>query len=295
MGSGLYESCRRISKRDLDWFESQAGVQVTASPGDLLLNKDPSRQNMGVGFSTIVFASPGSTTVANGIAAYCLDHDRSFPLGEIFDVGPSGAELPGYEGVVRLLQLNAQLQPSLTESIAGMQAAIWNLTDASPIDTSGTADESRALLAQAQVAENSVPGGLPAIVNPNAASPDTGTVGATGVVLPAVAAEDVAAAPAVRVSTAQMFPARVRAGRRVRSDLLVGTAGEAERLTLSVEKRKGRRWARVRSLAARDLENGTSVVPLRLGSLRAGRYRLVVSVAPPIGKPVVQRVPFSAR
>ena len=59
MGTGMFDNCRKITRRDLDWLESQAGVQITARPGELLLNKDASRQNMGVGFETKVFAEPG--------------------------------------------------------------------------------------------------------------------------------------------------------------------------------------------------------------------------------------------
>jgi hypothetical protein len=88
MGIGSDLPCRDISTRDLDWLAQYTGVQVTAKPGDLLLNKDPTRQNFGIAFETTVFASPGSTTVANGIAVYCLDHDRFFPLDQGFDVGP---------------------------------------------------------------------------------------------------------------------------------------------------------------------------------------------------------------
>jgi hypothetical protein len=130
-------------------------------------------------------------------------------FGGGFDVGAKSNELPGYEGVARLLALNATIQPSLTESVAGMQAAIWNLTDASPLETSGTADASRALMAQAGVAEDSVPGGLPALGNPNAGSPATATVGAAGAVLPPVAAQAVTPA-VVRLDAAQLYPARLR-------------------------------------------------------------------------------------
>ena len=98
MGENFQLDCRKISRRDLDWFESQAGVQVTAQPGDLLLNKDASRQNMGVGFQTMVYAPPGSTTTANGISAYCIDKDRLFPSSEGFDVLGSARDLPGYAG-----------------------------------------------------------------------------------------------------------------------------------------------------------------------------------------------------
>ena len=269
-------------------------MQVTAEPGDLLLNKDPSRQNFGVAYRSVVFAGPGETTVANGVAVYCLDHDRLFPFGGGFDVGAKSAELPGYEGVARLLALNATIQPSLTESVAGMQAAIWNLTDASPLETSGTADASRALMAQAGVAEDSVPGGLPALGNPNAGSPDTTTVGAAGAVLPPVPAKVVTPA-LVRLDAAQLYPARLRAGRRVYGDLALTVGGRAEQVAVRVERRAGRRWRKVRTFAARPLDTEVTPVSLAFGRLRAGSYRLVVSVSGRIGAPAVKRVSFRVR
>ena len=294
MGTGFESACRRITQRDLDWLASQAGLQVTAEPGDLLLNKDPSRQNFGVAYRSVVFAGPGETTVANGVAVYCLDHDRLFPFGGGFDVGAKSTELPGYEGVARLLALNATIQPSLTESVAGMQAAIWNLTDASPLETSGTAEASRALMAQAGVAEDSVPGGLPALGNPNAGSPSTTTVGAAGAVLPSVPARDVTPA-LVRLDAAQLYPARLRAGRRVYGDLALTVGGRAEQVAVRVERRAGRRWRKVRTFAARPLDTEVTPVSLAFGRLRAGAYRLVVSVSGRIGAPAVKRVSFRVR
>jgi hypothetical protein len=294
MGVGFESACRRIAQRDLDWLASQAGLQVTAEPGDLLLNKDPSRQNFGVAYRSVVFAAPGETTVANGVAVYCLDHDRLFPFGGGFDVGAKSTELPGYEGVARLLALNATIQPSLTESVAGMQAAIWNLTDASPLETSETADASRALMAQAAVAEDSVPGGLPALGNPNAGSPATATVGAAGAVLPPVAAQAVTPA-VVRLDAAQLYPARLRAGRRVYGDLALTVGGRAEKVAVRVERRAGRRWRKVRTFAERPLDTEVSPVSLAFGPLRAGAYRLVVSVSGSIGAPAVKRVSFRVR
>ncbi len=295
MGTGLYRQCRRIAPRDIAWLASQAGVQVVAQPGDLLLDKDPSRQNFGVGFRTTVFATPGSTTVANGIAVYCLDHTLSYPLDQGFDVGPAGSELPGYDGVVRLLQLNANLQPELNAPLTGMQAAIWNLTDATPLDSSGTADESRALMAQAGVAENSVPGGLPQLPDPNSGVPATGTVDASGAVMPTIATVKTKPAQLVRFDTAALFPNRVHAGRNVRSDLLVGASGDVNRLALRVERRAGRRWRPLRSLVPRPLAPGRTIVPLGLGRLSAGDYRLILTVGGPLGAPVVKRVAFTVQ
>ena len=281
MGSWATCDCRRISRRDLDWFESQAGVQVIAHPGDLLLNKDQSKQNMGVGFQTTVFAAPGSTTVANDIAAYCIYYDRFFPLAESFDVGPSGAELPGYDGVVKLLQLNAALQPSLDETITGMQAAIWNLTDGSPLDTSGTAEESLALLAQAQVAEDSVPRGLPGLPirtrpprhrshrrHGRRAPGDRGPGG-----------RDRSGGPRQH---GELFPSRVRAGRRVRSDLLIGTAWL--RTCAAARRCRCRRTQRRRLWGSARWRAGASTAARRRppGQVRQGpERRAIPAPAPP--------------
>ena len=295
MGAHASAACRKLSKRDLDWYESQAGVLVKAKPGELLLNKSASKQNFGVAYESSVFAPLGSTTVANGIAVYCIDHDRFFPLDEGFDVGPSAAELPGYEGVAKLLSLNAQVQPNLTESVLGMQAAIWNLTDGTPLETSGTADESRALMAQAGVAENSVPGGLPALEDPNAGTETTGAVDAAGALLPPIAATEAEPPPLVRVYAAQLYPKRLRAGRNLHADLLLGTGGPVENLALRVQRKAGKRWKTIRKLGTRKLATGTTSVPVGFGTLRTGSYRLLIAASGSLGDPAVQRLPFKVQ
>lgn len=295
MGTGARRKCRRISQRDIDWLGGQSGVQVTAQPGDLLLNKDPSRQNFGVGFQTIVFAAPGSKTVANGIFVYCLDHDRSLPIAESFDVGPTASELPGYAGVLALLQLNARTATSLDDTLVGMQAALWNLTDASPLQSSGTAQESQALMAQAGVTANSVPGGLPAIANPNAGSADTGTVDASGAVVPTIPAEPATTPSSVRIAAAELFPTQLRASRAARADLLLSTVGEISRMTLRVQRRVGGRWKAVRTLPGSVPDAGQTTLSLALGRLTRGRYQLLITVAGADGDPVVQPVAFTVR
>jgi hypothetical protein len=282
MGTGAYLDCRKISRRDLDWFESQAGVQVTAQPGDLLLNKDSSRQNMGVGFSTSVYARPGTTTTANGISVYCIDKDLFFPAAEGFDVLGPARELPGYEPLAALLELSGRIQPSLEETPPGMLNAVWNVTDAAELEFSGSAAESRALLAQAGVAENAVPGGLPYVPNPNAGSAETGAV-AGGEVLPAIGSATTKPAAEVRINYVRLYPGRVRAGRRVRADMLLSTAGDVRAVSVRVERRQRGRWRKVRSLRPRRVETGQTLLPQRLGRLQPGTHRLVVSVTDSLG------------
>ncbi len=294
MGENFQLDCRKISRRDLDWFESQAGVQVTAQPGDLLLNKDASRQNMGVGFKTIVYAPPGSTTTADGISAYCIDKDRLFPSSEGFDVLGSARDLPGYAGLAPLLELSGRIQTGLEETPPGMLHAVWNVTDAASLDLSGTAQESRALLAQAGVPENSVPGGLASLPNPNAASEETGAV-TGGEVLPAIASRPTKPAAETRLAYAQLYPARVRSGRGVRTDMLVSTTGDARTVTIKVERRARGRWRKVRSLRPRKARSGLATLPLALGRLQPGKHRLVVSLAGTFGPPSKLTLPLAVK
>jgi hypothetical protein len=294
MGTGAYRECRKISRTDLDWFDSQAGVQVTAQPGDLLLNKDSSRQNMGVGFSTSVYARPGTTTTANGISVYCIDKDLFFPATEAFDVLGPARELPGYQPLAALLELSGRIQPSLEETPPGMLNAVWNVTDAAALEFSGSAAESRALLAQAGVAENAVPGGLAYVPNPNAGSPETGAV-TGGEVLPAIAGATTRPAADVRINYAQLYPGRVRSGRRVRADMLLSTAGDVRALSVRVERRKRGRWRKLRSLRSRRVDTGQTLVPQRLGRLQPGKHRLVVTVTDSLGVAAKVTVPLPVR
>ncbi len=292
MGIGYQNQCRKISRRDLDWFESQAGVQVTAQPGDLLLNKDSSRQNLGVGFQTIVFASPGSTTTARGISVYCIDKHRFFPLDEGFDVAGLARDVPGFGPLGTLLELSGRIQPSLEETPPGMLNAVWNVTDAAPLEFSGSAEASRALLAQAGIAENSVPD-VPSIANPNAGSADTGAV-TGGEVLPAIKSRTSRPAALVRLSYAQLYPARMRAGRQVRADLALSSAGEVRKISLTVQRRAGRRWRKVRSL--RPLKGrGEIVKAMKLGRLKPGKHRLVATATGPFGPSSKAIANFSVR
>jgi hypothetical protein len=295
MGVGAHKACRKISAKDLDWFDSQAGTLVKAEPGETLLNKNDADQNMGIGFETIVFAAPGSTTVANGISAYCLDHDRGIPFQGLFDVGPKASELPGYEGVAKLLAYNfANSQASLDDSPPAMQAAIWNQTDGTPLVSIGGEEEVQALLTGAGVSENTSKTDLAAIANPNAGSPTTGAVGANGEVLPATLVAEIEEPTIVRFSTAQLYPKRFRAGQKAFGDLVLSANGNVDNLGITVQRKVGKKWELAKKLPTRDFEAGTTTVQVPLGRLAAGKYRLVVAIAGPVGEAETRTVGFSA-
>jgi hypothetical protein len=71
---------------------------VEVSPGDVLINKNPSLQNMVVTRSEYIFVPPGETTTLNGIYAACLDRFKGEPTSSNgFDLAPSLSEWNGFE------------------------------------------------------------------------------------------------------------------------------------------------------------------------------------------------------
>jgi hypothetical protein len=295
MGIGATKPCHKISAKDLDWFDSQAGTLVKAEPGETLLNKNEGNQNMGIGFESIVFASPGETTVANGISAYCLDHDRSIPFEGLFDVGPKASEMPGYEGVAKLLAYNfANAQTSLDDSPPAMQAAIWNQTDAQPLISIGGPEEVEALMSAAGVGVNTTGTDLPPIADPNAGSPTTGAVGANGQVLPPTPVAEIEEPEIVRFSTAELYPKRFRAGQKAFGDLVLSANGDVDQLGIVVQRKVGKKWKATKKVPARDFAPGTTTVQVPLGRLAPSKYRLIVSIAGPVGEAETRTVGFSA-
>lgn len=144
------------------------------------------------------------------------------------------------------------------------------------------------------MAENAVPGGLPYVPNPNAGSAETGAV-TGGEVLPAISAATTKPAADVRINYAQLYPARVRAGRRVRADMLLSTAGDVRAVSVRVERRQRGRWRKLRSLRSRRVESGQTLLPQKLGRLRPGRHRLIVSVTDSLGPAARVTVPLPVR
>jgi hypothetical protein len=114
-------------------------------------------------------------------------------------------------------------------------------------------------------------------------------------VLPAIESAATRLAAEVRLAYAHLYPARMRAGRRLRADLLLSSAGEAGRISLTVQRRAGRRWRKVRSLRSLKGRAGQIVKPVTLGRLKPGRHRLVATAKGPFGPSSKAMAPFRVR
>ena len=58
--------------------------------------------------------------------------------------------------------------------------------------------------------------------------------------------------------------------------------GQVSAVALRLQRRSGHRWRAV-ELPGRKIEAGTTIVPLKLGGLKAGRYRVEVTLSGPSG------------
>jgi hypothetical protein len=300
MGTGDALSCRKISKPDLEWIESQAGVSVEARPGEVLLNKDSSSQNLVVGYPTNVFAAPGETTTAPGVSTYCIDHSKLPPAVSGFDVGPSAASLAGYEAIGKLAELNGQLQPSLTEPVFPVQAALWNQTDGTPLGgglyTAEASAEAAELLKKVGAGENTTGKGPAHLEDPNANSTTTGAVDGNGNVLLPESAEEVSPPPTIEIDAALFQPKVISSSQVDHGNLLVGAVGTVSSLGLKLQSRVGNHWRSVKALPDRKLTTtGVHNYPLKLGRLQPGKYRLLVTVSGPSGETATKSAALTVR
>jgi hypothetical protein len=264
----------RLEKSDVNAIVSQAGVHLHADPGDLLANKDPDQQNMGVGAPLDMFARRGGKAHRDGLWAYCLDHARHTPdAGGGFDVLGPAASLPG----TNMAQLQAVLevvgrhQAELASDSYRAQEAIWVVTDAAD----GLVTDPQSLLAEAGVAGPLL--GTSHFDDPNGGRPGTAAVSTTGVIpAPRIAQE----APPVlvpRIDQVRLLTTRIRAGRtnRVRLALSIGVTGG--RLRVAVQTRTGGGFRTVGRFPARSVTIGDSFPGLQFPALAAGVYRLRIT------------------
>ncbi len=267
---------------DLDALIARAGVHVLARPGDLLVGKDPARQNLGVGAPTELFAPRGGTAHADGIYAYCLDLSRGSPqAGLAYDVLPRAGDLGGPQLAALQAVLEHAARTQDAESLrgpSGAQDAVWAVTDASVPFPAG-----EAFLAAAGVGFDAVLfAATPHFTNPNAGSSETRAVVADAV-LPAVPAQlgppppeslrGAGAAPRPRLLAARIV-SRVRARRtRARLRLAVVGSGVDDVAQISLARRGARRAVR---LGAVVVGPAPSVVSVPLPRLAPGRHRVVL-------------------
>jgi hypothetical protein len=264
----------RLLTSDVNAFVAQAGVHLHADPGDLLANKDPDQQNLGVGAPLDMFARRRGKAHRDGLWAYCLDHARHNPeAGGGLDVLGPAASLPGANmaQLQSVLEVVGRHQAELASNPLRAQEAIWVVTDAAD----GLVTDPQSLLAEAGVAGPLV--GTSHFVDPNAGSPDTAAVSTTAVI---PAPRTVAEAPPVlvpRIDQVRLLTTRIRAGRtnRVRLALSIGVTGG--RLRVVVQKRAGGGFRTVGRFPARRVKIGDSFPGLQFPALAAGAYRLRIT------------------
>lgn len=263
------------------WALSAKTVDIHGEPGDILLNKNPGHQNLGVGAAFDMSVKPGKPAVKEGMVAYCIDlQDKGPAVGDVFDVLGNAAARPepGMAELARVLQHVDSLQQRLLQEVPGAQLAVWRVTNEDGTTSfSSTADE---ILAGAQI-----PAGVnyntPHFETPNPGVPETtsitdGVVDPTVGTDPAVAAEieRQSVAPAPKLTRLAVSPRRITSATRVLT-LTFELQGAGDRVRARVFKR-GRRKA-LRTTKLRTVEAGATSVALVVPKLSPGSYSVRLS------------------
>lgn len=261
----VFKGSEKLLQVDIDTFAVIGADELTieGKPGDLLLNKEATAQNLAVGAPFELTVKPGKDGHADGLVAYCIDLSRHSPTeGQGYDVlGAAGAQAqPSMQQLQRVLDVAASLQPAALTETSGAQDAVWRITDDS------FAEEGLPILALAGVPEMTFD--APHFSNPNAGSPLTRAVSETGV-LPRPP-------PTPFVSALRLRPARLPAAKAVVVRVKITLRGARDRVRLELQRRKRGQWRRLKRLGARKLRPGVAKLHLRLPPMRQGTFRLVV-------------------
>jgi hypothetical protein len=254
----------KLTKADLNKFAliGKNKLTIEARPGDILLNKDGSAQNLAVGAPFELTVSPGKPGHADGLVAYCIDLRHHVPSeGQGFDVlGPAGAQPEAaMKYLQRVLEVAAALQPTALTETPGAQDAIWRISD----DT--FLEDGAAIYAMAGVPDETF--NAPHYVDPNAASPETRAVSPTGV-LPE-------APPVSYISELRAKPAKLRAGKRSKVRVTIKLQAAGDKVRFELQRRSGSEWRRVKKLGTEKAKPGKTTLKLTLPAQRPGLVRLV--------------------
>ncbi len=261
----VFKGTEKLIPGDVNRFAKIGANALTieSKPGEVLLNKDGTAQNLAVGAPFELTVRPGKPGHADGLVAYCIDLRRHSPAeGNGFDVlGLAGEQpQPAMQYLQRVLDVAARLQPTALTETPGAQDAIWRITDDS------SADDGVPILALAGVPE--VKFEAPHFPNPNAASPATGSVSQTAGTLPP-------AAPLPYLRRLKVSPAKLNAGEAGKVTLRVKLSGARGKIRFELQRRKGGEWRKTKALGARSLRPGTRAVSLQLPPQPKGPARMV--------------------
>jgi len=268
-----------VSAEDLQSLIDRAGVRMHAEPGDGIVNEKGNYQNYGVGYALDLFAPRGETVRVEGLWVFCIDHFANPPNeGQRFDVlGPLAAlPYPQLPALVQLLQYLALQDSADSDALLYGQHAVWSLTDGDPPEP-----EAQAVLTAAGVEfDANFFAYTPHFEDPNAAGTRTAAVSETEVLPPIPTTTGPPPIPpggleqTPRLTAAVVAPAVVRARRPATLAVLVEEAGD--QLTITLERRKGKRWLPVGDVLQQGAPIGLAVIALPT-LVKKGVYRAHVS------------------
>jgi hypothetical protein len=135
-----------LRKVDARMIAKTSELVVHAVPGEILLNRDDSAQNLVVGAPFDLPIPTNGFAHVDGMVAYCIDFHRRPPydnpvemdlLGRAGDLGD-----PAMSALQRVVDVIAAREPGPLQDTPGANDAIWRVTDDEPVPDEDPAAQS---------------------------------------------------------------------------------------------------------------------------------------------------------
>ena len=120
------------STSDIDAIASSSGLLVEVKPGNILINKNGSNQNIAITRSEDLFVAAGQTKTIQGLYGACIDaHDGIPDYGDSFDVAPPLEQWVNIVAAQYLQQLldSIDINDLYCPSDYLAQESIWRISD----------------------------------------------------------------------------------------------------------------------------------------------------------------------
>ena len=276
----------RLNPYDIGRLIAQAPLAIVDQPGDILVSKDPSRQNFVTGAPFRLLVPRGQHVHVDGMVAYCIDIHKDVPQlgGAAYDVvGPAssiGGE--GMDALQRVVDVVAAREPGPLQETQGANDAIWRVTDDAEVLNGPDDAAARSILEAAGVPVDVAAKtyAAPHFDDPASGIDETVALERGGPApepAPPVQGAEPAAVPP-RLVALRAAPGRLRAPRRGRPLMIIARvtlAGARDQVALRLT-RGGRTVARSRPVS---VAVGRGALALVVRRLRPGSYRLVAAGA----------------
>jgi len=270
---------------ELRFMSRNASLDIHDDPGDVLVNKDSGAQDLLTAHPFDLLVPPHGTATVNGLTAYCINEHLHIPdsAGGFDVLGPIGAQPGATAAALQRVANTVGAEVASTGSFAAVDA-FWRVSD----NASTSDPDALKLLADAGVSATDTYAPAP-FENPNAGSPQTAGITATGLLPEPDVVTQGPVAPPPSIASLSVSPSRARL-RHGRATVTVTTtlAGGDGPVTVAVVRGATSTGHALVTLRAQPFVEGLNAIAVPLRHARRGTYTVTATLTG--GHPVTARL-----